>query len=96
MYNNGIEAIEHVNTRVMEFIHRLKSLKKRNPQNQPCGSRKIIVVSHSAFLDCLFAEMFGLPLGALGKIENCSISYCVFNRKRFKMITNPNTEHLVE
>lgn len=60
-------------------------------------NEKIIVVSHSGFLDALLKEMFGLGILPKGDLTNGThnwIMYCTYQNNKFKMISPANTEHL--
>lgn len=61
--------------------------------------RKIIIVSHTGFMDALFKTMFNtnvLPKGQFTGGMNCWIMYCTYDNNVFSLISPPNTEHLIE
>ena len=83
----GVERYDELKQRIMVVINYLKS----------CEYKKIIVVSHSGFMDTLFQLMYGLyvlPKGDLTHGKNCSISYCKLEDDKFTMISPLNTKHL--
>jgi broad specificity phosphatase PhoE len=82
----GIERYEELIPRINKLINYLKAT----------ICKKIIVVSHSTFLDELLKKIFNLnvlPEGSFANGKNCWICYCTFSNDKFKMISPPNTEH---
>ena len=84
---SGIENNHELLQRVDKFINFLNKTK----------CKKIIVVSHSGFLDILLKIIFKinvLPKGDMKNGKNCSICYCTLKNNLFSMISPQNTEHL--
>lgn len=82
----GFETGEELLSRVNKVI---KYIKKT-------GCKKIVVVSHSGFLDELLKNIFSinkLPKGDLSKGKNCWVCYCTYLNGSFHMISPINTEH---
>lgn len=58
--------------------------------------KKIIIISHGNFLNTLLSYIFRtcvLPKGNMTNGNNCWISYCVCQNKKYYMISPMNTEH---
>ena len=58
---------------------------------------KIIVISHSGFLEVLLKIIFNLnvlPKGNTSNGNNCTICYCTYKNNVFNMISPQNSEHL--
>ena len=83
----GIETNDELLHRVKKFINFLKKTK----------CKKIIVVSHNAFLEILLKIIFKtniLPKGDMKNGNNCYICYCTLKNNLFSMVSPKNTEHL--
>ena len=85
----GVESSNELISRTKRFIEKIKTTR----------CKKILVITHSGFLEVLLKSMFELnilPKGNLSNDKNCCISYCLYNEidDKFKMITLLNTEHL--
>lgn len=85
----GVESSNELISRTKRFIEKIKTTR----------CKKILVITHSGFLEVLLKLMFELnvlPKGNLSNGKNCCISYCLYNGidDKFKMITPLNTEHL--
>jgi broad specificity phosphatase PhoE len=84
---DGLETYRELLDRI-EYL--IKYLKDTNKQ-------KILVISHSGYLEILFKNMFNLstlPQGNMSNGKNCSICYCTYKNNIFTMVSPPNTEHL--
>lgn len=85
---HGIETAQKLVGRAKKFIKYLTKIKHD----------KIIVVSHSGFLEVLLKLIFNLnilPMGNMPKSKNCTICYCTYKNKTFHMVSPQNTEHLI-
>ena len=83
----GVETYEELLDRVEYLIEYIKTTDKR----------KILVITHSGYLDILLKNMFNLsilPQGDISNGKNCSICYCNYKNNVFTMCSPPNTEHL--
>ena len=83
----GVETYEELLDRVEYLIEYIKTTDKR----------KILVITHSGYLDILLKNMFNLsilPQGDISNGKNCSICYCTYKNNIFTMCSPPNTEHL--
>ena len=83
----GVETYEELLDRVKYLIKYLKTTDKQ----------KILVITHSGYLDILLKIMFNLstlPQGNMSNGKNYSICYCTYKNKIFTMCSPPNTEHL--
>jgi broad specificity phosphatase PhoE len=78
-----MEPFNSVFMRVSKIIEKLKGAKYKN----------IIMVSHSGLLTTLLSEMYNIP-DCMISGGNCSISFHTYNGDRFKMISEPNNDHL--
>jgi broad specificity phosphatase PhoE len=79
---SGAELMDRIN-KVIDYI-------------KETDCKRIIVVSHSSFLDSLLKVIFSinkLPKGDLSKGKNCWICYCTYFNGVFHMISPINTEH---
>jgi broad specificity phosphatase PhoE len=79
---SGAELMDRIN-KVIKYI-------------KETDCKKIIVVSHSSFLDSLLKAIFSinkLPTGDLSKGKNCWICYCTYFNGTFHMISPINTSH---
>ena len=59
--------------------------------------QKILVITHSGYLEIMLKIMFNLstlPMGNMSNGKNCSICYCTYKNNIFTMCSPPNTEHL--
>ena len=54
---------------------------------------KIAVFTHGSYLTCLLRTIFKVPHITYG--DNCCISYMIYDKNGFKLITTPNTQHLI-
>lgn len=82
----GFETGEELLNRINKVIDYIKE----------SDCKKIIIVSHSGFLDELLKNIFlinKLPKGDLSKGKNCWICYCTYQNGVFHMISPINTEH---
>ena len=82
-----IETNDELLHRVNKFINFLKKTK----------CKKMIVVSHNAFLEILLKIIFKtniLPKGDMKNGNNCYICYCTLKNNLFSMVSPKNTEHL--
>ena len=69
----------------------------RTIRNNIIECKKIIVVSHNAFLEILLKIIFKtniLPKGDMKNGNNCYICYCTLKNNLFSMVSPKNTEHL--
>jgi broad specificity phosphatase PhoE len=83
----GVETYEELLDRAEYLIEYIKTTDKQ----------KILVITHSGYLDILLKIMFNLstlPQGNMSNGKNCSICYCTYKNNIFKMCSPPNTEHL--
>lgn len=83
----GIESFHELMDRVNYFIEYLKNSEHK----------KIIVVTHSGYLEVLLQTIFNLsilPKGDVSNGKNCTICYCVYKNNTFTMISPQNSEHL--
>ena len=83
----GVETYEELLDRAKYLIEYIKTTDKQ----------KILVITHSGYLDILLKIMFNLstlPQGNMSNGKNCSICYCTYKNNIFKMCSPPNTEHL--
>jgi broad specificity phosphatase PhoE len=84
--NWGFETGDELLARVNNVIDYIKKT----------DCKKIVVVSHSGFLDELLKNIFSinkLPKGDLSRGKNCWICYCTYSNGAFHMISPINTEH---
>lgn len=84
---NELETYDELMNRTEYLIEYIK--------NTDC--KKILVISHSGYLDILLKTLFNLstlPKGNMTNGKNCSICYCVLKNNIFTMISPQNTEHL--
>jgi broad specificity phosphatase PhoE len=84
---SGLETYDEIIDRTNYFIDYLQKTDKR----------KILVVSHSGYLETLLQTIFKLgvlPYGDFTPGKNCSICYCTLKDDIFSMISPLNTEHL--
>jgi len=59
--------------------------------------QKILVITHSGYLQIMLKIMFNLstlPMGNTSNGKNCSICYCTYKNNIFTMVSPQNTEHL--
>jgi broad specificity phosphatase PhoE len=83
----GVETYEELLDRAEYLIEYIKTTDKQ----------KILVITHSGYLDILLKIMFNLstlPQGNMSNGKNCSICYCTYKNNIFTMCSPPNTEHL--
>lgn len=83
----NVETKDEIIERTNKFIEYIKEL----------DCNKIIIVSHSGFIEILLKTLFNLnnlPKGNMDKTKNCSICYIVYKNDVFSMISPQNTEHL--
>lgn len=83
----GVETYEELLCRVEYLIKYIKTTDKK----------KILIISHSGYLDIMLKIMFNLstlPSGNMSNGKNCSICYCTYKNDIFTMCSPPNTEHL--
>lgn len=83
----GIETYEELLDRVKYLIEYLKTTNKQ----------KILVITHSGYLEIMLKIMFNLsilPQGNMSNGKNCSICYCTYKNNIFTMVSPQNTEHL--
>lgn len=83
----GLETYEELLYRVNYLIDYLKNTDKK----------KILVISHSGFLEIMLKILFNSSVLAQGDMtngKNCSICYCVYKNNIPIMISPPSTEHL--
>ena len=83
----GIETYDELLGRVKYLIEYIKTTNKQ----------KILVITHSGYLDILLKIMFNLsilPKGNMSNGKNCSICYCTYENNIFTMVSPQNTEHL--
>jgi broad specificity phosphatase PhoE len=86
----SIEGVETYNELLDRVNHLIKYLKTTNKQ-------KILVITHSGYLEILLKIIFNLstlPLGNMSNGKNCSICYCTYKNNIFTMVSPQNTEHL--
>ena len=82
-----VETYEELIDRVEYLIEHLKNT----------DHKKILVISHSGYLETLLKIMFhlnALPKGNMSNGKHCSICYSVLKNNVFSMISPQNTEHL--
>jgi broad specificity phosphatase PhoE len=82
----GFETGEELLARINKVIDYIKET----------DCKKIIIVSHSGFLDELLKNIFSinkLPKGDMSRGKNCWICYCTWLNGVFHMISPINTEH---
>ncbi len=83
----GVETYEELLERVEYLIDYLKTTDKQ----------KILVITHSGYLEIMLKIMFNLsilPQGNMTNGKNCSICFCTCMNDIFTMVSPPNTEHL--
>jgi broad specificity phosphatase PhoE len=83
----GVETYEELFNRAEYLIEYLKN----------SDTKKILVVTHSGFLEIMLKILFNLsvlPQGNLTNGKNCSICYCTLKNNIFTMVSPQNTEHL--
>lgn len=83
----GVETHEELLDRIEYFIKYLRSL----------VGKKIMVITHSGFLEVMLKTLFNLsvlPQGNMSNGKNCSVCYCVCRDGVFTMVSPQNTEHL--
>ena len=86
-----IEGLEIYEELVERAEHLIEYIKNTN-------SKKIIIVTHSGYLEILLKILFNLsvlPKGSMKNGKNCSICYCTCKNNIFTMVSPQNTEHLL-